>query len=75
MFNKTNQIPGEPEIVIHFATLSSPLHAKIKKLKKIPQDRHLKREMVAYVEKNLCRIKIFTKKLFLRYKFESHCGI
>ena len=34
LFNKTNQIPGEPEIVIHFATLSSPSHVKTKKKSK-----------------------------------------
>ena len=35
LFNKTNQIPGEPGIVIHFATLNSPLHVKTKKSNKI----------------------------------------
>ena len=51
LFIETNQIPGEPpETVIHFATLSSPLHVKTKKCKQIPQDRHLKCDMVAYVE-------------------------
>ena len=46
------------------------------KIQKIPQDRRLKSEMVAYVEKNLWRIKMFIyQKLFLGYKFESHCGI
>ena len=73
LFNKTNQILGAPEIVIHFPTLSIPLHAKTKKSKKIPRDRHLKSVMVTYVEKDLCRIKISLvsiKFIFISFHFE-----
>ena len=55
-----------------FCDFKQSFACQSQKITKNSQARYLKSEMVTYVERILCRIKILNQKLFLRYKLESH---